>query len=365
MNSLSSRVAAVCLGVLFTFTAYAPGVRAEAAAHREPESHDAQEIEAPEPDTADTGARCLVPVGHTVGVKLFADGVLVVALSDGETPAKACGLREGDIVLRFNGTEIASTEHLQQLLAENGEARATMSVKRGAKTMTVPVTPEKGEDGGYRLGAWIRDSMAGIGTMTFYDPDSGVFGALGHGVTDVDTGRLMPLESGSIMDATVKAVKRGEAGSPGELRGEFDLTRDSGRLFANTECGLFGTIEGETNAIGAQKAVPVAHRGEVHTGKASILANCGGSEVREYAVEIERIYPGSAPTRNLLVRVTDPELLARTGGIVQGMSGSPILQDGRLVGAVTHVLVNDAAKGYGILIENMLDAAELPAAKAG
>lgn len=355
MNSLSSRAAAVCLGLLFTFTAYAPGVRAEAAARRESRS------EAPE----SAGIQCLVPVGHTVGVKLFADGVLIVALSDGETPAKASGLREGDIVMCFNGTDIASTEHLQQMIAENGASQATLRVRRGTKTLTVPITPAQGVDGAYRLGAWIRDSMAGIGTITFYDPASGVFGALGHGVTDVDTGRLMPLERGSIMDATVKAVKRGESGSPGELRGEFNLTRDSGRLFANTECGLFGTIEGESNALETGEAVPVARRDEVHTGKASILANCGGSEVREYAVEIERIYSGSAPTRNLLLRVTDAELLARTGGIVQGMSGSPILQDGKLVGAVTHVLVSDAARGYGILIENMLDAAELPLAEAG
>lgn len=350
MNSLSSRAAAVCLGLLFTFTTYAPGVRAEAAARKEAET---------------LGIQSLVPVGHTVGVKLFADGVMVVALSDGDTPAKECGLRQGDIVLRFNGTDIASTEHLQMLLAENGEARSTMSVKRGSRLLTLPITPEKGEDGAYRLGAWIRDSMAGIGTITFYDPDSGVFGALGHGVTDIDTGQLMPLESGSVMDATVKAVKRGESGSPGELRGEFDLTRDSGRLFANTDCGLFGTIEGASNALTGQEAVPVARRDEVRTGKASILANCGGDEVREYGVEIERIYPGSTPTRNLLVRVTDPELLAQTGGIVQGMSGSPILQDGKLVGAVTHVLINDAARGYGILIENMLDAADLTLAEAG
>ena len=346
MNSLSSRVAAVCLGLLFTCAAFAPGARAMT---RE--------------DGA--GVRYLVPVGHTVGVKLFADGVLVVGLSDGDTPAKESGLKEGDIMLAFNGTDIASTEHLQQLLAENGEARATMSVKRGAKTLTLPVTPEETGDGTYRLGAWIRDSMAGIGTMTFYDPQSGVFGALGHGVTDVDTGRLMPLESGSIMDATVKAVKRGESGSPGELRGDFDLTRDSGSLYANTDCGLFGTVEGETNAVTTQKAVPIASKDEVRTGKATILANCGGDEVREYAVEIERVYAGASPTRNLLVRVTDPELLEQTGGIVQGMSGSPILQDGKLVGAVTHVLLSDSARGYGIFIENMLDAAGLTLADAG
>ncbi|MBE7003418.1 MAG: SpoIVB peptidase [Ruminococcaceae bacterium] len=342
MNSLPSRIAAVLLGVLFALTAYAPGVRAEA-----------ERMEEEQQET-----RYLVPVGHTVGVKLFAEGVLVVGLSDGETPAKESGLREGDILLTFNGTEVDSTEHLQRLLTENGASRATMGVRRGMKTLALPVTPETGEDGKVRLGAWIRDSMAGIGTMTFYDPQSGLFGALGHGVTDVDTGALMPLHSGSIMDATVKAVKHGASGSPGELRGSFDLTRDSGSLTANTSCGLFGTLTGESNAITTQRAVPVAKRGEIRTGRATILANVGGDEVCEYEVEIERVYSAASPTRNMLVRVTDPELLEKTGGIVQGMSGSPILQDGRLVGAVTHVLVNDAARGYGIFIENMLSAAE-------
>ncbi len=337
MNSFSSRVLSACLGIVFALTAYAPGVRAEAAE-----------------------TRYLVPVGHTVGVKLFADGVLVVGLSDGDTPAKECGLREGDVVVTFNGADIASTEHLQRLLAENGAARATMGVRRGTQTLTLPVTPTRDDDGTVRLGAWIRDSMAGIGTMTFYDPASGVFGALGHGVTDVDTGKLMPLECGSIMDATVKAVKRGEKGSPGELRGEFDLTRDSGSLYANTDCGLFGRIEGETNAVTTQTAVPVARHGEVKTGKAEILANCGGDTVRAYAVEIERVYSGVSPTLNLLLRVTDPALLEETGGIVQGMSGSPILQNGKLVGAVTHVLLNDSTRGYGIFIENMLSAANIP-----
>ena len=341
MNSLSSRVAAVCLGLLFTCAAYAPGVSAMTADNAE--------------------VRTLVPVGHTVGVKLFSDGVLVVALSDGATPAKASGLREGDVVLSFNGTSIDSTEHLQQLLAENGEARATVSVRRGAKTLTLPITPEQTDGGAYRLGAWIRDSMAGIGTMTFYDPESGVFGALGHGVTDVDTGKLMPMESGSIMDATVKAVKRGERGAPGELRGDFELTRDSGGLYANTECGLFGTIADGNAALGSGREVPVAERGEVTTGRATILANCEGDEVCAYEVEIERVYAGSSPTRNLLLRVTDEALLAKTGGIVQGMSGSPILQNGKLVGAVTHVLVSDPSRGYGIFIDNMLDAAGLTA----
>jgi stage IV sporulation protein B len=192
--------------------------------------------------------------------------------------------------------------------------------------------------------------------MTFYEPESGVFGALGHAVTDADTGKLMPMLSGSIMDARVKAVKKGESGAPGELRGDFDLTHDSGSLRANTECGIFGVLA-ENAADAAAKTVPVASRGEIHPGRATLLANCRDDEVEEYGIEIEKIYSGPSPTRNLLLRVTDPRLLERTGGIVQGMSGSPILQGGKLVGAVTHVLLNDPTRGYGISIRDMLDAA--------
>lgn len=341
MNSLSSRVTAALLSLLFACASLAPGVRAAG----------------PGENADDPAARLLVPVGHTVGVKLFADGVLVVSLSDGDTPARAGGLREGDIMVTFNGADITSAEQFQQLLAENGGAEAAVGVRRGTRTLTLPVTPR--DDGGVRLGAWIRDSMAGIGTVTFYDPASGVFGALGHGVSDVDTGKLMPLESGSIMNAEVKAVKRGESGAPGELRGEFDLSHDSGTLYANTDCGLFGMLDDAGVSWAAGQGVPALGRDEVETGPVVLLVNCAGDAVREYAAEIERIYPGASPTRNLLLRVTDPALLAETGGIVQGMSGAPILQNGKLVGAVTHVLVNDPTRGYGIFIENMLDAAGL------
>ena len=190
-------------------------------------------------------------------------------------------------------------------------------------------------DGVWRLGAWIRDSMAGIGTMTYYDPVSGTYGALGHGITDVDTALLMPLYAGSITEATVKAVKRGERGSPGELKGDFSGSRDLGTVASNTEGGIFGSME--PCALTAGEPVPVAQADEVKTGPATILSNISGDETQEYAVEIVKIYPQSQATRNLLIRVTDSALLEKTGGIVQGMSGSPILQNGRLVGAVTHV----------------------------
>ena len=206
--------------------------------------------------------------------------------------------------------------------------------------------------------------MAGIGTETIYNPQTGVLAALGHGITDVDTGKLLPLSRGSVMAASVKAVKRGASGSPGELRGDFDLTRDLGSRSANTECGIFGVLPEENRPEAVGEAIPVARRTEVRTGKAVILANCRGNEVCAYEIEIEKLYGGSAPTRNLLLRVTDPALIALTGGIVQGMSGSPIVQDGKLVGAVTHVLLDDPQRGYGILAENMLSASGMTAQSA-
>ena len=311
---------------------------------------------------ATPGERCLIPLGKAVGIKLFADGVLIVATSEVEmqgktvSPAKDCGLKEGDLILQINETKVESTEHLQSFLQENGTAAVTLTVMRGSKRMDVSAKPVVCPDGVCRLGAWIRDSMAGIGTLTYYDPASGAYGALGHGITDVDTHQLMPLSSGSIMETTVKAVKKGTRGDPGELKGDFSVQRDVGTVSANTEGGIFGTVD-DQDFLKDAKALPVASPQEVSTGKATILATISGSETQEYAVEIVKLYDDTQPTRNLLLRVTDQRLLNATGGIVQGMSGSPIIQNGKFVGAVTHVLVNDPQQGYGILMENMLHAA--------
>ena len=304
---------------------------------------------------AGTEGKRLVPVGHTVGVKLFARGVVVVKLPEGGTPARSCGLQTGDVIEACGGRTVTSTEQFQSLLQENGTETTELSVKRQGSPVTLSVEPERNEEGVCCIGAWVRDSMAGIGTMTYYDPASGTYGALGHGITDVDTALLMPLYAGSITEATVKAVKRGERGSPGELKGDFSGSRDLGTVASNTEGGIFGSME--PCALTAGEPVPVAQADEVKTGPATILSNISGDETQEYAVEIVKIYPQSQATRNLLIRVTDSALLEKTGGIVQGMSGSPILQNGRLVGAVTHVLLNDPTQGYGILMENMLKAA--------
>ena len=313
------------------------------------------------------GARMVIPMGRAVGIKLFSDGVLVVGLSDvtgqaGETsPARSCGLRQGDIITHINDTQVDTIEAVRAVLQKLEGDQMSIRAIRDEAQVQFTAQAAACTDGTYRLGAWIRDSMAGIGTMTFYEPATGLFGALGHGINDVDTALLMPLESGAILSASVSDVKKGAAGDPGELHGAFRTDRDLGELWANTPGGIFGTLA-DTSLVPDGEAVPVALRSQVKVGPATILSNIAGEEVKRYDVEIVRVYPaGSHDTRDLMVKVTDPELLEATGGIVQGMSGSPILQDGRLVGAVTHVLVNDPTQGYGILAETMLSAAQASA----
>lgn len=308
--------------------------------------------------------RKVVPLGRAVGIKLFSDGVLVVGLSELETqagamnPGRSCGLRAGDIITHINGQEVDTIEQVQRILKEEGGQPMVLRTSRGGKTVQLTAQAVQNTQGDYQLGVWLRDSMAGIGTMTFYDPASGAFAALGHGINDVDTAQLMPLESGNIMYATVAGVKKGAAGSPGELHGSFEVDRDLGELYANTNLGIYGVLEaGAFENAGA--AVEVASRSQVQVGPATILSNIAGDEVKEYEVEITHICPeGAGETRSLMLRVTDQELLDQTGGIVQGMSGSPILQNGRLVGAVTHVLINDPTRGYGVLAENMVAQAQ-------
>lgn len=316
----------------------------------------------PKPGVVTT--KMLVPVGHTVGIKLFSDGVLVVGLSQIDTadgaaePAKSCGLKEGDIITHIDRREVDTIEEVQAALARSdGESMSIRALRGDTAVELTAKAVQCGTDGSYKLGAWIRDSMAGIGTVTFYDPDTGVFGALGHGVSDVDTQRLMPLSRGAILHSSVTGVEKGQVGTPGQLRGAFDLSQDMGQLYANTASGIFGTLQNE-NGLPLGEALPMACRDEVKVGEVTIRSNIQGEEVKDYRAEIVRIYPEDpADTRNFLIKVTDEELLKKTGGIVQGMSGSPILQNGKLVGAVTHVLLNDPSQGYGILAQNMLKAA--------
>ena len=294
-------------------------------------------------------ARTVIPLGKAVGIKLFADGALVVAVEDSDV------LQKGDLLLKLGGEAVSSIEEVQSLLRANGGAVMTMEVQRGERILSLADAPRQGADGVWRLGVWIRDSMAGVGTVTYYDPATQTYGALGHGITDVDTSQLMALQHGSIMPTSVKAVKKGAAGEPGELKGDFSVQRDIGTLRANTGSGIFGGATDDA-FFGAGEALPVATAAQIHCGEATILSTVWGDETREYEIEIKKVYENGKEGRDMLLQVTDEALLSKTGGIVQGMSGSPILQDGRIVGAVTHVLVNDPTSGYGIFIEKMLAA---------
>ena len=297
-------------------------------------------------------AELLVPVGQVIGLQLSDDTVTVAAFDDSlGGNAKAAGLKIGDEILKIDNTQINCAEDVRAALncCDNDVA---VTVRRGSKTHTQTFSPTQG-DSGARLGVYLRQGSAGIGTVTFYDPDTGRFGTLGHGVSDA-RGNLLKMKSGSAYEAQVLSVKKGKCGEPGQLKGSADAAAAIATLLKNTPQGVFGV----TKQGWKGEPIPVAASEEVQTGPATIRSTILGDTVQEYSVEILKIYPKErSDGRNLLIKVTDPALLEATGGIVQGMSGSPILQNGKLVGAVTHVLVNSPDTGYGIFIENMLDAA--------
>ena len=306
-------------------------------------------------------AGALIPVGETVGIQMKMDGVLVAGVTDVATaegtvcPARDAGLRAGDVITAVDGKAVHSAIELLDAVERLPGGAATVTVSRDGRERAVTVTPAREKSGGLRLGLWLRDGVAGIGTVTYLDPQTGAFGALGHGVNDPETGVLLPLADGDVCRARVVDVKRGASGAPGELSGSFDAGDVIGCINSNTASGIFGVISGSLGALG--EPVPVGEPEDVVKGPATILACVDGQGVREYDVLIARSGMAAGSGRDLTVSVIDPDLLAQTGGIVQGMSGSPILQNGKLVGAVTHVLVNDPKKGYGIFIRNMLDAA--------
>lgn len=316
--------------------------------------------------TVEVKPRALVPCGQVFGVKFFTKGVIVIGDTPIETadgfvnPAKAAGLAKNDIILSVNGRAVNTVEALAEAVEKADGKALTVVYRRGGKESTALLVPVRAlSDGRYKSGLWVRDSTAGIGTMTYYDPETGAFAGLGHGICDVDTGELMPLLRATVVDVHISDIVKGRAGVPGELKGSFDIEQ-KGTLTDNTALGVYGVLEQAPCDVG--EALSVAGRGEVHDGEAYVLTDPDGNGVQEYSVRLSRVDPRSDGIKSFVVEVTDPHLKELTGGIVQGMSGSPIVQDGKLVGAVTHVLVNDPTKGYGIFIENMLAEAEKSAA---
>lgn len=315
--------------------------------------------------TVASATRTVTVSGGPFGVKMFADGALVVAFSDQltalgtENPAKEAGLRLGDVIVSAAGQAIHGNEELSMAITSAEGDPIEVVFSRDGVQHTCTLTPVRDRDSGvWRAGVWVRDSSAGIGTLTFVDTEYGTFAGLGHAVSDSDTGADFPLLSGEIVPVTIIGVQKGAAGAPGELQGEFSGAAALGTVSANDATGVYGTLQNPAAAVTGQ-VMPVAEIQQVAPGPAQILTTIDGTAPQWYDVTIERVnMTAGDPNRNLLIRVTDDRLLSVTGGIVQGMSGSPVVQNGTLVGAVTHVLVNDPTRGYGIFAATMLERAD-------
>jgi stage IV sporulation protein B len=296
-------------------------------------------------------AQALVAVGEVVGLELRNGTVTVAALDEGGSAAGEAGILPGDVILSIDGRAVSTGQDVKNALSRSNGTVSVRFLRKGreqALTLQPEITAE-----GPKLGVFLRQGVTGIGTVTYYDPETGAFATLGHGVNG-SGGSLLKMTDGRAYPARVVSVKKGRSGAPGQLMGTVDSPESNGELTANTARGVFGK-----SSTGWQgKTLETASAEEVRTGTATILSTVSGDSVQEYSVEILKLYPKARTSgRNMLIRVTDPALLDATGGIVQGMSGSPIIQDGKLIGAVTHVLVNDPTMGYGIFIENMLEAA--------
>lgn len=301
----------------------------------------------------------LIPCGNVFGVKFFTKGVMVIRLSEVESsdgsvsPSKEAGLKEGDVIQSINGMRVNTAEEMADAVEKSkGEGMEIVYVRNANEYITVLTPVLSLSDRKYKTGIWVRDSTAGIGTMTCYNPSTGEFAGLGHGICDVDTGLLMPLLSASVVDVEITDIIKGRRGTPGELKGDFDSIR-KGKLMNNTESGVYGIMDKCPDGV-ENEPCEIGLADEIYEGKAYILCELDENGVEEYEINITKIRSDNTEGKNFVIEVTDSKLIEKTGGIVQGMSGSPVIQNGKLVGAVTHVLVNSPSKGYGIFIQNML-----------
>lgn len=307
--------------------------------------------------------KVLVPGGQSVGVKMDVRGVLIVGLEeivdkDGNkiNPGLLSGLQIGDMIVEINGTEVYRAEDVQKLVNEIGDT-VMLKVKRNFELINVGIDPVISKDEGvYKLGIWIKDKTAGIGTLTYYDPSNSTFGAIGHGIVDPESGAILSVDSGVLLEAQVQEIFEGKSGEPGEIKGVFYHADDPvGNLVRNSEYGIFGTTYHPIQNELYTKPLAVGSKEQVELGKAYILSTLENNEIRRFEVEIVKLEKQKESAgKSMVIKVTDEELINECGGIVQGMSGSPIIQNDRIIGAVTHVFVNDPTRGYGIYIEWML-----------
>ena len=300
----------------------------------------------------------VVPMGDAIGMKLYTAGVLVVGMSEieGKKPYENSGIKEGDRIIQINQNQIDNTDDLMKAVNKSDGNNISIKYVRDEKTITTSIKPLKNSRNEYKIGLWVRDAAAGVGTLTFYEPSSGMFATLGHGIMDIDTAELIKIANGELVTTNILSINKGTKGNPGEIRGTIEAGHAIGSISKNTKFGVFGTIN-KTPYLNTSNTneVQVALREEIKTGKAQIICELENGKKEYYDIEIQRIFiSNNKDNKSMLIKVTDKKLLEKTGGIIQGMSGAPIIQNGRFVGAVTHVLVNDPSIGYGVFADIML-----------
>lgn len=305
----------------------------------------------------------VIPVGNIAGVKLYTSGVLVVGMSEIEgkdnkiyKPYENTGIKEGDTITKINNKYISSTDDLIDNVNKSNGDTIEVTYIQNEQIKECSITPVKTDENQYKIGLWVRDSAAGVGTVTFYEPSSKTFGALGHGIADIDTGELLNIASGEFVTTRVLNITKGEKGNPGKIQGTIENQQTIGEISKNTGFGVYGKVDNISSLdIDASKEMEVALRDEIKLGKAKILCSLDNKNVQEYEIEIKKIYKeNSYNNKSMEIEITDENLINKTGGIIQGMSGSPIIQNGKFIGAVTHVLVNNPKEGYAIFGDLML-----------
>lgn len=305
----------------------------------------------------------VIPLGNTIGLKLHTNGVLVVGMSEVKNtknekikPYENTEIKEGDMIIEVNGIPITNTNDLIKTVNSSDGNNINIKYRREESIYSEEIVPVQTSSNEYKLGLWVRDTAAGIGTISFYEPETKSFAALGHGILDIDTEQLLTIANGEITTANIMSISKGEKGLPGELRGSLIGQSSIGTISKNTRLGIYGTINNlGALDIGSQEAIDVALREEIKEGKAILICSLENGPKKEYEIEIQRInINNNIDNKSMVVKVTDKELLDKTGGIIQGMSGSPIVQNGKLVGALTHVLVSDPTKGYAVFADMMI-----------
>ncbi len=299
----------------------------------------------------------VIPLGNAIGLKLYTEGVLIVGMSEieGKRPYELSGIKEGDRIISIDNKKIETTEDLIETVnASKGKEVSIKYVRENSEEVT-NITPVQTKQNEYKLGLWVRDAAAGVGTASFYIPSTGMFASLGHGITDIDTGDLITISNGELVSTNIVSIQKGEKGKPGEIKGSIEGSSKIGEVYKNTSFGIFGKVSNKNSLKITESEMEILNRDEIKKGKAQIICELEDGKKEYYDIEIQRIYTANnKDNKSMLIKITDERLLEKTGGIIQGMSGSPIIQNGKFVGAVTHVLVNDPTTGYGVFADMML-----------